>query len=319
MKTKFYDISILRVIAMLLVVYYHCICTYGMWGAAFDSGDRFLIYDKLLPLLSQTHLPIFFIIAGYLFGYKRLRGGYGDTRQFLKDKATRVLVPYVTVGIFIVAIKECRGGTLLVGTISHLWFLITIFECYAIGKLIDFVMYENARNRLLIFLFACFSMVIWCRYGTILGSIFTLYFSFYLIGMLMSTINIERITTKQKLLLCASFLFLCLMIAEVWIEYRATLLRSVSIWFVFTLFLWFRTLKINDIPNWLKSLDTCSMGIYIVHHIIIRQLCRTDIGRTMFHIHYYAFPIILFVVVLLVSWAIVYQLKKYKFSKYFIG
>ena len=75
MKKRFYDISILRVMAMLLVVYYHCICPYYVWSGIDSAGFVNPIYEKVCFDLTGIHMPLFFLIAGYLFGYKRLRGG----------------------------------------------------------------------------------------------------------------------------------------------------------------------------------------------------------------------------------------------------
>lgn len=72
----FNDISILRVSAMLMVVFYHCLCPYSIWdGSDFYIGFHVLIWDVVDGILAQIHLPIFFLISGYLYGYKRIRGG----------------------------------------------------------------------------------------------------------------------------------------------------------------------------------------------------------------------------------------------------
>ena len=76
MEKRFYDISILRVMAMLLVVYYHCICPYYVWSGIDSAGFVNPIYEKVCFDLTGIHMPLFFLIAGYLFGYKRFsRGG----------------------------------------------------------------------------------------------------------------------------------------------------------------------------------------------------------------------------------------------------
>ncbi len=84
MKTRFCDISLLRVMAMAMVVYYHCICPYYIWDNGIDNaGVSVPLYTKLSLVLNMTHLPIFFLIAGYLFGYKRIRGGMPTSGSFL--------------------------------------------------------------------------------------------------------------------------------------------------------------------------------------------------------------------------------------------
>ena len=72
----FYDLSFLRVFAMIMVVFYHCLCPYSIWdGNAYFIGFHVPLWDVITGILAQVHLPIFFIISGYLFGYKRIRGG----------------------------------------------------------------------------------------------------------------------------------------------------------------------------------------------------------------------------------------------------
>lgn len=74
MQNKLNDISLLRVVAMLLVVYYHNICPYSMWRDADSAGFHLPVYVSVATSLRNIHMPIFFLIAGYLFGYKRIRG-----------------------------------------------------------------------------------------------------------------------------------------------------------------------------------------------------------------------------------------------------
>ena len=72
---RFNDISILRVSAMLMVVFYHCLCPYSIWdGTDFYIGFHVPIWDVVDGMLAQIHLPIFFLISGYLYGYKRNLG-----------------------------------------------------------------------------------------------------------------------------------------------------------------------------------------------------------------------------------------------------
>lgn len=75
-KVRFNDISLLRVSAMLMVVFYHCLCPYSIWdGSDYFIGFHVQTWDVVAGMLSQVHLPIFFLISGYLFAYKRNMGG----------------------------------------------------------------------------------------------------------------------------------------------------------------------------------------------------------------------------------------------------
>lgn len=76
MQNRFLDISYLRVIAMLLVVFGHCICPYSLWNEpGYSAGFKVEIWETTIACLNQIHLPIFFLIAGFLYGGNRFRGG----------------------------------------------------------------------------------------------------------------------------------------------------------------------------------------------------------------------------------------------------
>ena len=70
---------------MLMIVFYHCLCAYGVWDDAAYSADLSVpLWDVFIAIMRNIHLPLFFIIAGFLFGYKRILGGYGNLMKLLK-------------------------------------------------------------------------------------------------------------------------------------------------------------------------------------------------------------------------------------------
>ncbi len=317
MKTRFYDISLLRVAAMLLVVYYHCICPYYIWPGVDSAGLTVPLYMKLTVNLNSVHMPVFFIIAGYLFGYKRIRGGYADQRQFLLGKAQRVLLPYFTVGLLLISIGQSRPGAFLAGYCSHLWFLVVIFECYAVGKLIDFVLWERRRIKVVVFMVVglCSLLSYFCTF--VLGPKFPHYFFFYLGGMLIATVDAARLRKWRTLFVAVAVASIAVIVAETVLCGRRLLAVPASIALVFSAFLAFRTSCVSDVPQWVKSLDACSMGIYIVHHIVILAVNRTDLLHPLLQTHYYVYPTAQFVLVLIFSWAFVWALRHYPVARYF--
>ncbi len=318
MKTRFYDISLLRVVAMILVVYYHCICPYYIWGSGVDNaGVSVPLYMKLSLELNMIHLPIFFLVAGYLFGYKRIRGGYADQRQFLVGKAQRVLVPYLTVGLLLIALHQGRLGGYIGGSIGHLWFLMAIFECYAVGKLIDFMLWERWRIKATVLLAVGIGWVLGYFCSSVLGSRFPHYFFFYLGGMLLASVDMERLRRWRPLFVLVGVASLAVMVMEAILCNYRLLAFPCSVALVFFAFLALRTSRISDVPGWVKSLDACSMGIYIVHHIVIQAANRTDLLHPLLQKHYYVYPTVQFVLVLLFSWGLVWALRRYRFTRYF--
>ena len=322
-KVRFNDISILRVSAMLMVVFYHCLCPYSIWdGSDFYIGFHVPIWDVVDGMLAQIHLPIFFLISGYLYGYKRNLGGYSDNVKFVKDKTQRVLVPYVIVGLFLCLLQD-RDISQMLNGISHLWFLMTIFECYVLGKLVDTVLKMQERKvqlvmgglvlfivlipyRIPVMQFLCLSNII-------------KYFPFYMLGMLANKMNFGMYAKfKTRILTLIIILLQLFALQQIYIKKTPiTLLIGVSI--VSFIFIYARSLNIPKLPSWVTSLDKCSMGIYIVHHIVIQEMNSIAFFHVYAGEHYYSYPMLQFVAVTIVCWSMVAVCKKNKYSKYILG
>ena len=220
-------------------------------------------------------------------------GVYSNNVKFVKDKTLRVLAPYAIVGLFLCLLQD-RDISQMLNGISHLWFLMTIFECYVLGMLVDTVLKMQERKvqivmgglvlfivlipyRIPVMQFLCLSNII-------------KYFPFYMLGMLASKMNFRKYTN---------------------------MLLGVSI--VSLIFIYARCLNIPKLPSWLTSLDKCSMGIYIVHHIVIQEMNPCFPFHELAVNYYYAYPIFQFFIVSGVSWFFVAVCQNLKYSKYILG
>jgi Acyltransferase family. len=75
MHERFNDISILRCSAMLMIVFYHCLCAYGVWDDAAYSADLSVpLWDVFIAIMRNIHLPLFFIIAGFYLAISEFWG-----------------------------------------------------------------------------------------------------------------------------------------------------------------------------------------------------------------------------------------------------
>ena len=97
------------------------------------------------------------------------------------------------------------------------------------------------------------------------------------------------------------------------------LLRIFGLIFVVSFFALFRNFPNINISAITISLDKCSMGIYIVHHILIQEMNSINVFYNLMAVNNILYPIIQFVVITAVSWLIVYILKKNSWGKYFVG
>lgn len=322
-KVRFNDISILRVSAMLMVVFYHCLCPYSIWdGTDFYIGFHVPAWDVVDGMLAQIHLPIFFLISGYLYGYKRIRGGYNDNVKFLKDKALRVLAPYVIVGLFLCLLQDRDILQMLCG-ISHLWFLLVIYECYLFGKIIERVLWLPSGRLVLIGLAAVVLLLVASyripQVRFLAATLLVRYFPYYLIGMLASKMDFSLFARCKHTMVVGLFLVIaCSALQRVYLN-RAVLATLLGLALVALLFCVARCTQIDRVPSWAMSLDKCSMGIYIVHHVLIQEMNGLCVFHEMASEYYYVYPLVQFVLITLISWGFVAICRRKKYSKYILG
>lgn len=136
----------LRVIATLLVVIGHATRMFTAQGVYHDSIQENLILTKITGIIYSFHMPLFFLISGYVYGICLNKGGvYNSFLPFIKKKSQRLLLPYYFWGILYVApIMVCLSittlpyhtfvyqGIVLGLNCRHLWFLFTLFEIFVV-------------------------------------------------------------------------------------------------------------------------------------------------------------------------------------------
>lgn len=242
--------------------------------------------------------------------------------KFIKDKVLRVLVPYVIVGLFLCLLQERYLGQMFDG-ISHLWFLLTIFECYILGNVFSFVLNMKERNRqTLMAILLLFIMLVSYRLPDVRFLCFSrlfAYFPYYMIGMLVCKMDFGSFAKYKKQILLIGVLLVALFaVQQVYFNKRLITVALGAAIVVLT-FTYARLQNIPKLPSWMVSLDQCSMGIYIVHHIVIQEMN----GVELFHVYacdnYYIYPLVQFVIVTMLSWQFVSICKRYKYSKYILG
>ena len=123
-------ISLMRVLSMLQIVLFHSLCFYiGEWW--FLCTDVVPLWRIIAFPIEQIGLTSFVFISGFLYGYMYIeKGKYRDVLPFLHKKILRLLIPYFFWGIMMIITMPKVPITwinLLTG-ISHLWFLLMLFE-----------------------------------------------------------------------------------------------------------------------------------------------------------------------------------------------
>ena len=132
---------------MLLVIVGHSMC---FWGGSWFTGDPIGIVLPLIWVadwLNSFHMSGFVLVSGYLYRYLRYEcEKYGDWGLFIKNKAKRLLVPYIPFSIgflsygFVDVVKNFAFGI----SPGQLWFLLMLFCVFIIFySLSDFFERKN--------------------------------------------------------------------------------------------------------------------------------------------------------------------------------
>lgn len=165
LKKEIQEYNALRVILTILVVVGHSIVitsitAYGGYDYSTGGLDKTFVLRIFLLLhniIYSFHMPCFFALSGALFHKAIIAKRYESSKDLIKEKSIRLLLPYIVVSlIWIFPWKMISGyyvtsknvlldffvGQMLFQGNSHLWFLPTLF-------LIFIVIYHlrNAKKR----------------------------------------------------------------------------------------------------------------------------------------------------------------------------
>lgn len=304
----------IRVIAMLMIVALHCLCYYtGKWG--YPNSPRIELYDGITDILHGIALPLFTCLSGFLYAVLREVGKYTDYRLYIIGKVKRLLMPLVVLSLFCMLIipgAEFRF-TALFGY-HHLWFLGMLFWLFSIAPILENIAHRNIIKVLI--------------YGIIIVVISFLfsknplaklpieidnagkYMCAFFAGMALG-VHRERLAgTRNKVLYRVGTVTFIAFSAEsmIWRHIDSYLivmvcqfsryLLSTLICMVILMLFMKSGLKMT---KWIRYLSTLSMGIYVIHHIVIELLLQVDVVDKLMRDHVVLSPIMMMVVVLLVS------------------
>lgn len=138
-KTKSQCYTSLKVVCALLVVLGHVTRMYVGDGVVTPASGSQLIKALSLYIYS-FHMPLFFIISGCVYGYCLEQGKYREDWKFAKNKAKRLLIPYLVFGLLWVTpfmvllgftdegfLRYGLTGILLSRNSRHLWYVLALF------------------------------------------------------------------------------------------------------------------------------------------------------------------------------------------------
>ena len=158
-----YSISILRVLAMVLIVFYHCFCyCSGSWGYP-DATIQF--YAPFIHEVASLGLDTFVCISGFLyFRILRTTNKYDNNGRFIGMKVKRLLIPYVFWCLVLcLSMPQYYDLSQIFWGISHLWFLLMLFGVFCFFTLTKRFWNQDKPKRCagcLFVMLACYLLVI---------------------------------------------------------------------------------------------------------------------------------------------------------------
>ena len=175
MKDKSHYYNKLKFFSTILVVFAHASRMYTGDGVVTPINSSPLL-ELITRAIYSFHMPLFISISGMVYGYSVDElNKYNDSLMFLKKKAIRLLCPYLFFGLCYVApvmvaynftdysyFDYCVHGILLVKNSRHLWYIIVLFEIFAVSTIFKSVLqnkkiYISMITVMVLFVVALFS------------------------------------------------------------------------------------------------------------------------------------------------------------------
>lgn len=321
------QISMLRTMAMMIIVLYHCLCfNTGIWNPT-DNVYYSPAMVAVVNNLRYVGLFIFVFISGVLYYRHAAAGKYNDLRRFVMNKANRLLVPYLVWGVLLCVIFWGREQPAKLWTgISHLWFLLMLFDVFLVVGL-----FKNVWRKLegwqiaAVFLLLICVQAVFGKMGVDLNHTSLcwgralIYLPVFYLGMMTERAQWWHLSLPSKASCYACIVALFLVGCVFFLRY-------------FHLSLFYQWLPVYVIAIIIyigcnaKSthmggvLDKYSLSIYIIHHILIFVgLDYLPIVKIILMHHPYAGPLLMFTVVLPLSLILSMLIDRLPGSKYIIG
>ena len=329
---KFDEISIMRVLAMTMIVAFHSMCFYnGRWVKV--NALSIPLWTKVSAYLDAIDLNMFVFISGYLYGYLYIfKNKYRHPSVVIRNKAIRLLIPYCFWGIPMAIIWPWNTWVKLFYGIGHLWFLMMLFGVFTITVILQLLNAQRIRftSRIGILLIVT---------GYLLGLFFSkfvyggdflcinkilYYFPAFMIGYLCAKLRIgwmlpnwAYIILPFATLVLFVFVWYPLTLPYLLIQFVKTICAYV-ICIDLLIILSKETLSDRS-RNIIQMVEKLSMGLYIFNQIAMDIVFTTPVLHKWFELHWMVGPFVLFMIGFFPPMLLSNIFNKYRFLKWTIG
>ena len=329
---RFDEISIMRVLAMTMIVAFHSMCFYnGRWVKV--GAITIPFWTKVSTFLDVVDLNMFVFISGYLYGYLYIyRNKYRHPSEVIVNKAVRLLLPYCFWGIPMVIIWPWNTWSNFFHGVGHLWFLLMLFEVFTLTVILQLL---NAQR---------FKFTLWRGIAlTVFG-----YVVWYVLSKYINPYDFLCVTRTFYYFPAFMIGYLCAKVRIGWLLPNWAYIGFPFVVFVLFVFVWYPLSLPNEIIILVRTicayiicidlliilsksilsersraiiqkLEWLSMGLYIFNQMAMDIVFMTPVLHRWFELHWMIGPFILFLIGFFPPLLLSYVFNRYKFLRWSIG
>lgn len=316
MKTRDYNITLLRVFAILLVLLGHSMASVAGHWKAYPVIIQSEFFNKLYQIIYKFHMPLFIAISGYLF-YLYLPQKDFQKGWYIK-KIRRLLLPFIIIlSMYYIPIRFCTGYykesivqsfivTIKKNDVGYLWFLETLFILYSLFALTKSLWHKQIIKTALI----CFVLyLLWFYYKEY--DLFQLgkYAIFFFSGILLC--KYTNIIRKYRLYIVIGFAIIMGIFTLFRSYYSNTFIYATYLWVLPELII----ISLYCVTTWIEGLYKYSIIKFLDNNTMVFYLFHEPfMNIVLYHLRYkainpFGMVIILFATGFTVSLLIGYLLR----------
>ena len=310
------NITYIRFAATLMVVVYHSLCLYtNRW--AYPDTPSIALYEHLAEILNKIDMPAFVFISGYLFSRQiTTRKKFQSRGEMIVYKLKRLLIPYLFwLVINLLLVPESLTLTKLLNGFNQLWFLPMLLQMFIIAIITLPVWIKFSKtisllslSSMLLFFFTAYYKGINLPFPFVKTFLPIFYF-----GII--TERFQLLNFKKRFHPCmlpiaiAIYTLACIFLCTANPSIRDFVIKLSSYSVIFLTMSVLQTQK--DVSNkFVSTIEKYSMGIYLIHHILIQYTLTNIIVLRFMGTHYIVGPIFIFTLSLSVSLLLTFMLSK---------
>ncbi|WP_217586469.1 acyltransferase [Lentibacillus saliphilus] len=341
----FQEISFIRSVASLCIVMVHVTA-----GYYHENGNTFDLFTRFLNQITRYGTPAFAIIGGFLLFNQSINKNF-NIRKFIKSRFTKIVIPFLVWSFLYLFLKSLYGlyrfpklstkndildflYFFLTGQSNyHLYFICIVIQFYL---LFPFIQTIKSKDKIVFFTFIAFFVnYFFVNFNIDIGEgllnefindkVFLLHWIFYFLfgGVLVLFWDrlINWIKKNQNFSLTLGVIIIISGIIEYNLSGWVTSNRSINMinlpfLFIALIGVYHKLSTTNKVRNVIIELGNLSMGIYLVHPMILFFL-RTYDYFNFFYNHTLFLPI-MYVFVLAISVVIVRLINRLPFGSYIV-